>query len=293
MNLPPQKILIIHNPRAGQRAQGRLQAVLDILRRNGLEISLQETTSGDHARKSAAEQATDFDMIVAAGGDGTINDVMNGLYPLQTPLALIPLGTANVLAKEIGLSMKPALIARTIMEGEILPCWPGMVGTRYFSLMLSTGPDAHIVRSVSLPLKKIVGKWAYVFAFLKYLLSPPDITYRVTIDGALHEASAVIVTKGRYYASRYLCAPEAHLGTRKFQVILMEKSGRSSLLRYAVALTSSRIFKLKDVKILPAENVLIESDDNSPVQIDGDVAGMIPVKIGLAHSSLNLVVPKS
>src|ERR1700748_1084353 len=112
------RLLLIHNPTAGWRRRHRLQAVLDALDRDGCTVTLKETTCrGDAEAFARAARAEDYDRVVVAGGDGTMNEAINGLADRRLPLAIVPMGTANVLAAEIGLGLSPAAIARTIVQG--------------------------------------------------------------------------------------------------------------------------------------------------------------------------------
>src|SRR5262249_60700955 len=150
-------------------------------------------------------------LLVIAGGGGTINEAVNGLLSrgggAASPLALVPLGTANVLANEIGLVTAPAAVARTIARGAAVRAYVGIANGRCFTAMAGAGFDAHVVAHVSLRLKRLLGKGAYVLESLRQLWRFPFPRYRVTIDGQSYDAASVIVAKGHYYGGRHLRAP--------------------------------------------------------------------------------------
>src|SRR3546814_9938646 len=140
--------------------------------------------------------------LVAAGGDGTINGVVIGLAGGGGPLALLPLGTANVLAAEIGLEESPAEIVRAILRGPAVPSNLGDVNGRHFTLMAGIGLDADVVAAVNPRLKRATGKFAYAVATLQRWLRYRRHRFRIEIDGVLHEAAAAVVANGRSYAGR-------------------------------------------------------------------------------------------
>lgn len=246
----------------------------------------------------------DCDLVVAAGGDGTINEVINGLVNSgnNLPLAILPLGTANVLASEIGLGLSPKTIAETIAFGVARPVNLGQVThrdqnqenqTRIFSLMAGAGFDAHVVAGTSLSLKRRIGKGAYVVESLRQLAVFPFSSYRVVVDGVEHTAASVVVAKARHYAGPYVLAPDANLETPQFHVCLFQRPGIWNTLRYALALQRGTLPSLPDYQIICGREVTIEGPPQDPLQSDGDLVDTLPVTISLLPKALNLVMPAS
>jgi diacylglycerol kinase family enzyme len=160
--------LIIFNPAAGWRRRQRLAPVLAQLGEHGCAFVVRETQAPGDAERFAAEVDPEaFDLVVVAGGDGTVNETINGLARSGLPLALIPLGTANVLAAEIGLGPDPAAVARCVALGQPRPIALGAAAGRRFILMAGAGFDAHVVAGVSVPMKRWLGKGAYVLSTLR------------------------------------------------------------------------------------------------------------------------------
>src|SRR5271157_4053411 len=160
-------MIIVFNPVAGRRRAHLLWRVLDVLVANGVRLDLAETHRPGHAEALAREAVLRGEqMVVAAGGDGTIAEVANGLMGSGARLGVIPLGTANVLAHELGLPFAPKSVAAALAFGRTRTLWPGQVndadGTRLFVQMLGVGFDAQVVHNLWLPLKKAFGKGAYV-----------------------------------------------------------------------------------------------------------------------------------
>jgi len=285
-----QKILIIYNPHAGQKKRGLFAQTLALLRTASAEIDIKETTYAGHAREIAKKYKDGpYHKICAAGGDGTINEVLNGLYPCNLPLGIIPLGTANVLAKEILPAETPVIISKAIMEGTPKHCWLGKIEAQYFSLMVSMGPDAQTVLNVNLSIKKAIGKAAYALSFLKEIIFYRPVKYQVTIDGAVQQASAVIISKGKYYGGRYICAPDADLEKREFHIVLFKKTGRFSALGYALKMIFNMIPQDKSVEIITGKYITVHSDPIVSFQKDGDPGEKLPVTITLSNATIPIM----
>lgn len=291
----PRRLVLIHNPAAGQRRRRKTEAVLALLRAAGCAIDLRPTTGpGDGAAIAAALTAADADLVVAAGGDGTINEVVNGLAAAPgpvPPLAILPLGTANVLAAEIGLATAGAAVARTVTHGQPRRIHLGRAGGRHFVLMAGVGLDAQAVAHVSLLLKRRAGKLAYVVAVLRQLLRYRFPVCRVEVDGIAYPARTVVVCNGRLYGGPFVVAPQACLEQPGFQVVMLQRGGVWNSLRYAAALLVGRLPRLRDVKIVAGRHVRIDGEAGAPVQGDGDVIAQLPVEITVADACLDLVYP--
>lgn len=296
---------IILNPAAGQRQRRRLRATLEALGALDCTFEVWETDGPGAATRLALRAAeADCDLVVAAGGDGTVNEVINGLqtangpYP-QPALAVLPLGTANVLAAELGLSLAPQAIATTIASGDAEPISLGrascqMGGERHdrvFIMMAGAGFDAHVVENVNLAVKRAIGKGAYVLESLHQMAVFPFAPYDVMVDGRSYSAASVVVANGRHYGGKYLVAPEARLGDPGFQVCLFQRGGRVNAARYASALLSGRLPTLPDIQLLSGREIRISGRLGEAVQGDGDVIGRLPVTITTLPGTLRLVMP--
>ena len=284
------RLLVILNPTAGRRHRGRFRATLDRLRDLGCDVTLKETrAAGEASELARAADPAAFDGVVAAGGDGTINEVINGLIGIPLPLAILPLGTANVLAAEVGLGLAPDSVARSIVEGPRRRIACGRAGERYFTQMAGVGFDAHVVENVDLALKRRIGKGAYVLEALRQAFRFGFPSYRVTADGQNFTAASVIVAKGRHYAGRYLLAPEASIEEPLFQVCLFERGGPLAVARYGLALQTGRLPRRPDLRRLPARRVVIEGPPDDPVQGDGDTIARLPIEIAIVPDAVDLV----
>jgi YegS/Rv2252/BmrU family lipid kinase len=284
------RILVIYNPAAGRRRRRFLDAVLDELARAGARIALRATTRRGDAERFAREASAEaFDRLVIAGGDGTINEAINGLADRRLPVAIIPLGTANVLAAELGLPADARRLAAAIATGFPRNVVVGSVNGRAFTMMAGIGFDAHVVAHVSPKLKRLTGKLAYVVETLVQLWRYRPAYYEVDVDGKRHRAASAIVAKGHFYGGRFVCAPDARLERPELHACLFGSAGRWHVIRYAAALLLGRLHRLHDVLIVPARSVAIAGPAGEPVQGDGDTVGHLPARIELAPGALRLI----
>jgi diacylglycerol kinase (ATP) len=285
--------MIIFNPTSGWRRRRRFEAALSRLRARGCEVRVYETRApGDAERLAAAADPALYDALVVAGGDGTVNEAINGLGDRRLPLAILPLGTANVLAAELGLGAGLDGIAETIAEGVARPVTLGSANGRRFLLMAGAGFDAQVVATVNLKLKRCLGKAAYGLAILRQLLVYGFPTYRVVLDGRPRRAASVLVANARFYGGRFVAAPAAGLQTPTFEVGLFERSGRAAAVGYALALFLGFLPRLKSYRILAARRIEIEGPAGEPVQADGDVIARLPVRVELLPAAVELIFPR-
>lgn len=286
------RLLIILNRRAARKRFRRFQEVLALLEDAGSPYDILEISGdGDAARHVAAVVPGSVDVIAIAGGDGTINDAINGVGPETPPLGLIPLGTANVLAYEIGLGTDPRRVVDVLMAGAQMTVVPGQVNGRRFMMMASAGFDAHVVRGVPGGMKRRIGKIVYAFSALRQLIrySCPHLDVRV--DGVSVTAATVVISRGRLYGGRFVMAPDAALGAAELHVSLFRRRGRLAMAGYSVALPLGLLNRWNLIGHVTAQCVEVSLRQGDPVQVDGDVMAALPARFDLADVSIQLVVP--
>jgi len=288
-------VLIVFNPTAGRRRTHLLWRVLDVLARNGVRIDLVETHHAGHAEALARGAAAGgVPLVVAAGGDGTIAEVANGLLGSPCRLGVIPLGTANVLAHEFALARAPEAVAAALAFGRTRPLWPGIVrfdgASRLFVQMLGVGFDAQVVHGLPPALKRRLGRGAYVVQSLREVARYDFPRIRLRLDGVPAEAASVIVSKGRLYGGRYLLARGADPSVPGFSVALFERGGPAAALMYGAALPLHLLARAPGVRLLRAAEIEILDHPGLPAQTDGDAAGCTPVRVRDAPGPISLVV---
>ena len=291
-----QKILIIYNPTAGWRRRKKLNGFVNLLRSSGCSVSVLETTARGDAEQFAMNCAEmKIDCVVAAGGDGTINEIMNGLachdINKQIPLAILPLGTANVFAFEIGLNLSIKKCADVVRSGCLKKVHLGTVDNRLFIQMAGVGFDAQVVSDVSPPLKRRFGKLAYVWktlvGFFRYRLP----TYTVSIDGIIHGAASVVVANGHFYGGKFVCAPQASVFEDDLKVCIFKSQGGWNAFRYALGLVRGRLPYYPDVEVISGKYLEIDGDINQPAQADGDIVANLPLSIEAGSATIKVLLP--
>ncbi len=290
---PSRRVLVIFNPIAGARRKGFLKAVLAALEIRGCRVTLRETQGRGEAEELArtAGSGAEWDVVAVAGGDGTVNEAVNGLYGSHIPLAIIPMGTANVLAAEIGIPAKAKGVADIIAAGAAKPIHLGIVNQRLFIMMAGAGFDGRVVAAVSSRVKRWLGKGAFVLASLWGILSYSKQIYRVTVDGQAFEAASAVIANGHFYGGRFTCAPLARLEDPLLYTCLFLKPGPLRALRYCTWLVLGRLHRLPDVTILPSLRVSVEGSVGEPVQGDGDIVAETPMTACLAGNTLKVLMP--
>ena len=299
---PYQNTILIYNPNAGKirRSRGALvEQAAGILRNSGHKVTLAPTTgprtAGEIARGYISKGA---DLIVVLGGDGVINEAVEGMAGSNVPLAILPGGTANVLATEMRLgSLKRAaerlgeLTPRRVSVGRLTS--DGGAVSRHFLLMAGIGLDAHIAYSVHGPLKARTGKFAYWVAGAGFVARRlPQL--EVEADGKTRECSFALFSKVRNYGGDFEIAREATLLDNSFEMVLFEGRRSTSYVKYLLGLLTGRIARLKGVTVARTCRARIASPQDSRVyvQIDGESAGHLPAELEIVHDALTLLMPK-
>jgi diacylglycerol kinase (ATP) len=287
-------MMIVFNPVAGRRRAHLLWRVLDVLVANGVRLDLAETHRQGHASILAREAALRGErMVVAAGGDGTIAEVANGLLGSNTHLGVIPLGTANVLARELGLPFSPSSVAAALAFGRTKRLWPGQAVTgdesRLFVQMLGVGFDASVVHHVPFPLKKAFGKGAYVIQSARELVRYRFPTIRLRIDTEETETASVIISKGRLYGGGFRLAHNADPSEPGFSVVLFDRGGPLATALYGAALPFHLLGQAPGVRHVRASRVDFLGNEKIPAQSDGDAAGWLPNWVADASAPIQIV----
>jgi diacylglycerol kinase family enzyme len=284
---------IILNPVAGARRPGLLLAVIERLSQAGVLVTVEETTGpGDATRLArAAVDRGNSDVIVAAGGDGTINEVARGLLGQGVPLGIVPLGTANVLALELGLRARAGDIADMLLSGPAHLIGTGLVEGRIFLMMAGIGFDGVVVHRINPLLKRLFGKGAFVWAGVKEWAKGPGRDIRLIVDGREKRAAWAIVINGRYFAGPHVLSRGGDISQPGLTLFLFHNGGRFALIRYLIALGLGRVERLSDVEVLPMRMAHFFGPEGLEVEVDGDERGYLPQTIEQGTHFLRLVVP--
>ncbi len=286
------RIKLIANPVSGGDALPRIELACEALKRCGAEVDLYLTSARGDARKAAAQALTEgYDRVVAAGGDGTLNEVVNGIASLDLPIAFLPFGTVNVFALEAGIPKDLEAACALAVSGVARPITLGRVDEDLFLLMVSSGWDAEAVAHVRDGLKKRIGRLAYAVSALEVLWkkTPAPLTL-VTDDGQLHRGFGVVVSNCRYYGGRYVVTPEASMFHDQLEVCLLRQGGRLAMLRFALMLVLKRPLREPFVEFFTLSSVQLQGDSVA-TQVDGDVGAPLPAKIEVLPQAVRMILP--
>jgi diacylglycerol kinase (ATP) len=237
-------------------------------------------------------------VILAAGGDGTINEVANGMVHSKVPLGVLPAGTANVLAVEIEMGTRMLRAAARLQDCVPHPIALGhiqnQVDDRHFILMAGIGLDAMIVYNIDAKLKASLGKVAYwLSGFSQFGRPLPE--FDVTSNGHKSRCSFALVSRVRNYGGDLSIARNASLFSDHFELVLFEGSNSVPYVKYLVGIITNSLAKMSGVSVLRTQSVEVEcaSSPGVYVQIDGEYAGRPPVRLSIVPQALTLLVPPS
>jgi diacylglycerol kinase family enzyme len=277
--------LVVYNPVAGARRRRRLAAAIAALRARGLAPDIMPTSCpGDATVIARAAASAGTRIVIAAGGDGTIAEVANGIADTQAALAVWPMGTANVLAHEWALPFDAESFAAMIAGGRTRPLHPGRASfadgrEKLFVQMLGVGFDAGVVAAVTPRLKRRLGKGAYVVRTLTQAFRDAYPRFDLTMDGTRIETASLVATKGRMYAGRFTLSPAARPDAPGFRAVLFGRHGLSGVALYGAALPLGLLPRAPGIRDLPAREIVVHGPAGQPVQADGDRVGATPVVI--------------
>ena len=286
------RLQLIANPVAGGQAQALIDRARARLLSRGVEVEVFLTRGrGDAERFAAQGTSAKFDRILVAGGDGTVNEVINGMCADSPPLAILPLGTTNVLALETGLPLGVEAACDLAVDGQPTPIHLGLADQRRFVLMAGVGFDAKVVHTVNLRLKRLIGKGAYLLSAWRSWLCPgPQEITIVDEQGESHHGYGAIVSNARCYGGRFTLTPKASLYADTLEVCLILRPGRLALLMAGVALLQGRALSPPWGRQFKSRRLTV-SGVGIPVQIDGDEAGFLPRVFAMNPFPIRLVLP--
>src|SRR5262245_16401316 len=225
--------LLIYNPTAGQRnLRPRMNALIDRMRHRGLELLNVPTSGpGDATEIVRTFLPRGLDVVAVCGGDGTVSEAANGLAGVDVPLAVLPGGTSNVLAVELGIPLSIARAEEVLQRGVPRDIRFGHADGRLFLLWAGVGIDARVMGQMNKVLKRHLGRAGIFGTALSEFLQYEFPRLEVEIDGAKHEATFAVICRARHYAGRWIIAPDARLERDDFDVLLFAHRDRARLFR--------------------------------------------------------------
>jgi diacylglycerol kinase (ATP) len=304
-----QNALLIHNPNAGYGGNARrrkLDVARKILAQSGIQADLTETRGPGHATEIAQQASSQGrQLVIACGGDGTLNEVVNGLAMNQNghrvPLGLLPAGTANVLAKELGLPWDIPKAAERLANGQIKEIALGLATPlnqpekkRYFLSVAGAGPDGMIVYAIDLDLKARIGILAYWWQGAREVFRYKYTHFRIVTREQNLNASLVVVGRTKNYGGPFQITTEADLYADQFELMALTTRSGFRYLSYLPTLWRGKLRGTEGVHFWKSESVICEPLDATPLyaQIDGEPLARLPVEFKIMPRALKLLVPK-
>jgi YegS/Rv2252/BmrU family lipid kinase len=299
------RYLLIANPVSGLGSAGReVESVLKYFRRHGQSVDLRFTEHAGHAEELARQGAVeDYDVIIVGGGDGTINEVLNGMAGSDKKLAIIPWGTGNVFASEMRFPRSLAALCRLILHGHSEFFDVGLCAGRRFLLMASAGFDAYSLKELAgQGLKRRFGVIAYALAgiraFARYTY--PEIKVELA-DGRVDSGSFVLVSNTSRYGDFFSFTPRASPLDGRLDVFVFRETGRWNTLVILLIYLSRFIFapqlsapppRLRRSRIYSTKSVRLSSAKPVQSQVDGDLGLQLPLEFGIVPHAVQLILPK-
>ncbi len=288
------RLLIIYNPTAGQSHERRFWKILKLLEARNCLLTLSQTEGPDHATELARDALKDPEIasVIAAGGDGTLGEVAQGLRGSDMPLGLIPLGTANVFAREIGIGTNARKIVDAITVGSQVQIWPGLVKGRRFLLMVGCGYDSVAVAGLNPEQKRKWGALAYLLSAIRVRHQFSKLEVNVSCGDKKYSAASVVVSRAQKYGGPFTVFPRASLERRDLQVLLLKNKGLGNAVIYGIAMALNILPKLASVKSFSTGEVVeLSSSEGLACQRDGDLEDTTPVEISVDTFPLNFLMP--
>lgn len=283
------------NSSAGNFSNDLIAKINDVFIENDQNIPdvyiLDKTINSDND----ANKATNYDRVIVAGGDGTLKNFAEKLIETNIPMGIIPIGTANCLARELNIPLNPIKAANLIFNNKTANIDVGIANERVFLTMASAGIDAETVKEVSPVAKQIIGGAAYVLEGIGSLITYKPTNIRIIIDGEVLETKSylVIVTNTSKYGSGVNLAPQADIMDGILDVCIFQKPMLDNfgfLLQIAKVISSVKIND-KDIIYKKGKEIVLESDPEIPTQIDGDTLGYTKLEVKSLQQVLKVYIP--
>ena len=280
------RICIIVNP-AARGVRARLERMRKLQRNVVIR-----TTDGPGDAEAQTERAVEqgYNTIVAAGGDGTINEVVNGIGSAPVALGILPMGTVNVLAMELGIPFDLVAAWKVIRNGKIRLIDEATANGHIFVQMAGIGVDAQIVQRNNRQIKQVLGPLSYLLTATQVAVERPP-RLRVTSDEhATVDGSFVLVGNGRFYGGPFPLFSHADMQDGLLDVYVFKYMNYLHLIRYFRGMLFGSLSRFSDVTYFKAKKLLVEASMPVPLEADGELAGHSPVEFAIKRRKLRVIV---
>ena len=284
------KTLVILNPAARSDKASRLRERIALLS-GGAPMRL--TSEAGDARDIAAEAVREgFEVIIAAGGDGTLNEVVNGIGGAPVRLGILPVGTMNVFATELGIPQGNLERAWSIIEqGNVVEVDLPKANDTHFIQLAGVGLDAEVVRKTTADSKKALGPLSYLLTLVQVAAHKPSRVLLEAEGGRIREGSFALIGNGRLYGGPFPVFQRANLFDGLLDVLVFQNQSHWDVVRYFQAIAFGTHPQLPDVEYFQTSTLRVTSSGDVPVELDGEVAGMLPCLFSVSSQKLRVLAP--
>lgn len=307
------KVMVITNPKSGQGFQFNwfLRKVIGLKRpfkqiqdnttivnhishsldMFGISHTVAFPQSADQARETARQCTIEgYDLVIAAGGDGTLNTIVNGMVNSKTKLGIIPLGTANVFAIQADIPTQIHASCQLIAEGTPRAIDVGKINEHYFIGLAGIGFDAYVMKHTHKKLKKIVGGLSYLLSTLYNYLTYPFNSIRFSLNNSstVHRAYLIMICNGKFYGGDHLLAPRAELDDGYLDIIAFSSKRLKSIFFYLRGFFKGNILKYADIIYKQSNHITIK--EKQYVHLDGEYLGKVPITMEVVHKGITIII---
>lgn len=289
---------VVCNPTAGKHDRSHsLQSAIRVLEEGGWTLTVSYTSgAGDATRVAQSAVNAEHQVVVAVGGDGTVNEVIQALAHTDTALGYIPLGTVNVWARELSIPLDAQGAAQALVHGRTIRIDLGMAGERYFLLMAGIGFDGEVIRRARM-LERHKARFG-VFPYLASGISTAAL-YRgadieLRYDGIIRRVQALMLVLGntRLYGGYFQLTPDAVANDGWLDLCIVKGRGPLAVARQSLPLLFFRSTTHADVEMVRVKDLTVGADEPLPFQMDGELVGVTPVRFRVAPRALAAIIPR-
>ncbi len=294
--------LLLYNPAAGRfpLSEKRLKALLKTL----YDYGIRAETAITQPSQETSLNLENKDLLIIYGGDGTLHEAIPEAVKWQVPVALLPAGTTNVLARELGIPRDPeralSLVPRRKLQrihlgqgdwGQAREDLSPISRRRYFHLMAGIGFDGDVISRTGQHVKKALGMTAYWLAAHISLLKYPMTPFELSLEGEVHQGTFAVIGNARKYGGELHLTPKASVQENCLDVCLFTSQQRWRYLLYLWGVLSGRHLSYPDVLYRKVQHLKVSSDRPVPIQMDGELIGHSPMEFSSCREGLEVVVP--
>ena len=282
--------VVILNPAANSERANRWRAQVEKLARGCTVYATGRPGEAELMSRRAVGEG--FKKIVAAGGDGTINEVVNGLAGSAATLGLLPIGTVNVFAMELGLPSHNLGMCWDIIQSNNtrLIDLPSASG-KYFVQLAGVGLDAQVVKETSAVFKRNFGPLSYLISAAQIAARRPPRLFIESENSSTKEGSLVLIGNGRRYGGPFPFFKQAVIDDGLLDVVVFKQLGYLEIIKYLQDVFFSSEIRTPDVEYFQTQRLRVTSDQDVPVELDGELVGNCPVEFQMHERTLRVLAP--